>query len=113
MSPLRYTLLVRPLCASWARAYAFEHVRVAIGRSPENDLPLANGHRAVSRRHAEIRLVGGRPHLVDLGSKNATFLNGRPLSPGRPRPLRSGDRIVVGDFELEVVVPEPSADAPA
>ncbi len=46
---------------------------VRIGTSPDNDLVLTD--RAVSRRHAEIRMTPNGLLLRDLGSTNGTFIN--------------------------------------
>ena len=46
---------------------------VRIGASPDNDLVLTD--RAVSRRHAEIRMTPNGLLLRDLGSTNGTFIN--------------------------------------
>lgn len=45
-----------------------------IGRSPESDLPIAD--ITVSWRHAELRRTGQAWVLVDLGSRNGTWVNG-------------------------------------
>jgi pSer/pThr/pTyr-binding forkhead associated (FHA) protein len=39
--------------------------------------------------------------LTDLGSTNGTLLNGAPVPPRQPQRLRSGDRIKVGEVEME------------
>ncbi len=49
---------------------------------------------SVSRRHACIRISGGKAILEDLGSKNGTFLNGRKLT--APATLADGDEICLG-----------------
>ena len=47
-----------------------------IGRDPGNDLVIPD--LSVSRNHAELRNLGdGRYEIVDLGSHNGTFVNGR------------------------------------
>jgi DNA-binding winged helix-turn-helix (wHTH) protein len=48
----------------------------------------------VSRRHARIDVRDGRATLVDLGSKNGTFVDGARLE--GPRALRDGDTIRLG-----------------
>lgn len=67
-----------------------------IGRSVTADLPLeADG---VSRKHAKVVEVGrSQFDLIDLGSTNGTFLNGRRVEMA---PLREGDRIGVGQVVL-------------
>lgn len=55
----------------------------------------------VSRRHARILLEEGELSLEDLGSRNGTFLNGAMVQ-GRV-PIRPGDRLFVGSFDIDVV----------
>jgi ABC-type multidrug transport system ATPase subunit len=79
---------------------AFELVgRVTIGRSPDCDIRLPD--LLVSRRHAEVRRLGTGSHashqLVDLGSTNGTYVNGRRLDRAV---LRAGDRVSIGHFQL-------------
>ncbi len=53
---------------------------------------------SVSRRHARIVVSGERATLEDLGSKNGTFLRGRPVT--EPTPLSDGDLLRVGTVEM-------------
>jgi DNA-binding winged helix-turn-helix (wHTH) protein len=53
---------------------------------------------SVSRRHARIRVEGGRAVLEDLGSKNGTFWRGERVS--APVPLSDGDEIRLGKVPL-------------
>ncbi len=70
-----------------------------IGRLQECQLILdSNG---VSRKHAEIRRAGDRHVLVDLHSRNFTFLNGRKVDPdSSPPALSANDRIKICDVEF-------------
>jgi len=54
---------------------------------------------SVSRRHARILVSEDGASLEDLGSKNGTFLRGRPVT--RPTRLQDGDEFTLG----EVVAP--------
>ena len=55
--------------------------------------------RSVSRLHALIqRKDGGNLAIVDLGSRNGSFVNGSRVS--FPRVLNDNDRLVFGDQEL-------------
>ena len=85
------------------RALTFAKDRVSIGRAQSNDVKLTNSMRLVSRQHAEIRREKGGFWIVDLGSKNATLLNGRRIEADRPYALQHGDRFVLGDFQIEFV----------
>jgi hypothetical protein len=79
---------------------------VVLGRGQECGLVLA--HSAVSRRHAALRVRGGQLTLVDLGSSNGTYLEGRRIV--EPSPVKIGDSIEVGPFKLSVT---PAVSAPA
>ena len=63
-----------------------------IGR--ESDLTVRIDRPGVSRRHACIRVEGGRATLTDLGSKNGTFVGDVPVS--SPRVLHDGDEVRLG-----------------
>lgn len=52
----------------------------------------------VSRRHARVRVAGGRATVEDLGSTNGTFVSGQRVA--QPRELRDGDEILVGPSVL-------------
>ncbi len=85
------------------KALTFAKDRVSIGRAHSNDVRLSSPMRLVSKQHAEIRQEKGMFWIVDLGSKNATWLNGRRLESERPYALQHGDRLLVGDFQIEFV----------
>jgi class 3 adenylate cyclase len=81
----------------------------SIGRARENALPLADNE--VSRRHAIIQAQGEREFwLVDLGSANGTYLNGRRIALSVR--LRHGDIIRIGSHELEFGTEDTGAAQP-
>ncbi|WKW11527.1 trypsin-like peptidase domain-containing protein [Pseudogemmatithrix spongiicola] len=89
----------------------FEKSIVAIGRHPINDLRFdAERDLDVSSRHAELRIVGDRHVLVDLGSTNGTFVNGQAVS--GERALADGDVVTFGadgpQAEFRIVGEQPS-----
>jgi DNA-binding winged helix-turn-helix (wHTH) protein len=59
----------------------------------------------VSRHHARIRLDGGQATIEDLGSKNGTFVGGRPVT--NPTLLEDGDQIRLGSVVLTFRIPPP------
>jgi SARP family transcriptional regulator, regulator of embCAB operon len=76
--------------------------RLLIGREPAAEVSL-NWDGTVSRSHATIEVTAGRATLLDLGSRNGTFLNGERVQAGEPgRPLRPGDLLRCGDTVLGV-----------
>ena len=88
------------------RAVAVTEDWLLIGRARGNDITLSNPRRLVSRHHAEIRWQNGRFWLVDLGSTNGTWLDGRRLETERCYLLRPGARFEVGDFQVTFTVSE-------
>lgn len=82
----------------------------AIGRGDGCAIMLDS--RSVSRLHALIqRKDTGELALVDLGSRNGSFLNGKRVS--FPVPLNDRDRLVFGDQELVFVYPKRAVSAPS
>jgi ABC-type multidrug transport system ATPase subunit len=74
--------------------------RLRIGRAPDNDVVVADDMLA-SRYHAELNVVaGGRYEIVDLGSQNGTFLDGRPV--GRAT-VDEGNVIGIGHHQFRLV----------
>jgi adenylate cyclase len=76
--------------------------RVRVGRGSDNDIVLADV--SVSRNHAEIRRGPDGWHIHDLQSTNGVEINRVAV---RSAPLRPGDRITIGAFELEVEATQP------
>ncbi|MGJ7495230.1 type VI secretion system-associated FHA domain protein TagH [Variovorax sp. RT4R15] len=83
-----------------------------IGRAPTNALVLDDSERTVSRVHAQVVCREGRYFVVDRGS-NPMLCNGRPLGAGNEVALNSGDRLVLGGFELHVEAEPEAPAAPA
>lgn len=79
-----------------------------IGRAPDCGLKLE--HHSVSWRHASLRWNGNAWELQDLASLNGTFVNDKPLDPGRRALLRTGDKVRFGHDERAWLVVD--ADPP-
>jgi adenylate cyclase len=74
-----------------------------IGRGSASDLILKDAR--VSRGHALLRPLGrGNYFLLDLGSANGTFLNGRLVT--APVQLTDGDVIVIADCSMKFEAPD-------
>jgi len=73
-----------------------------VGRSDDNNLVLPD--RWISRNHAMIQVMEtGEFYLIDLGSRNGSFVNGRRVSV--PVTLRDGDQLTFGQTELQFYRP--------
>jgi adenylate cyclase len=74
-----------------------------VGRSKDNDLVIPD--RCMSRNHAILQATAaGEYNLIDLGSRNGTFVNGRRVI--IPVLLKNGDRLAFGKTEAEFYCPE-------
>ena len=73
----------------------------SIGRSKGNTWCLPDPGRVVSGTHAEIRYFNGEYYIKDT-STNGTLLNSVQMSNGDERPLRNGDVIRIGKFDISV-----------
>jgi tRNA A-37 threonylcarbamoyl transferase component Bud32 len=98
-------LLVTSRYRRWEVALGTAPLRIG-RRDPERqhvpELDLAEHDRGIaSRRHATIQLQGDEYLLIDHNSTNGTRVNGRPLTAQVPHRLRAGDRITIGDVEME------------
>lgn len=68
--------------------------RCLIGRSGLSHLRLDN--RRVSSEHCLVFWETQSWRVRDLGSRNGSCINGRPLTPGQPKPLQIGDSLRLG-----------------
>jgi type VI secretion system protein ImpI len=89
---------------------AFEAQGGSIGRSEDCDWVLnASG---VSRVHAMIRYLNGI-YFIEDRSTNGMLLNDVPLIKGDPSALKSGDRLLIDTFEVEISLRDAAADVVA
>ncbi len=66
------------------------------------DIDLAEHDRGIaSRNHATIQRNDDYYTVIDLGSTNGTLLNGQRVPANIPQRLQQGDRIKIGEVELE------------
>jgi len=79
-----------------------------MGRGASNQIVLGDGY--VSQRHAMVHAQEGAEYLlVDLGSGNGTYLNGRRVA--QPTVLRDNDVIEIRPFRLTFHAPRVDATA--
>lgn len=73
-----------------------------VGRGDDNNFVLPD--RWISRNHAMLqRMETGEFYLIDLGSRNGSFVNGRRVSV--PVTLQNGDKLTFGQTDLEFYAP--------
>jgi len=72
---------------------------------PDIDLtPYQAYASGVSRLHAVVKREGDRTIVMDLGSSNGTYLNGRRLNPHTEEELRHGDVVALGKLKIQVLL---------
>ncbi len=81
--------------------YVFDKDAISIGRSKACDLTLEDPKQIVGRNHAKIEKRGSSYYVVDMGSRNATYLNKTKIESRSARLLRHGDWLNVGRFTLQ------------
>ncbi len=74
--------------------------RITLGRDADNSIALKDV--LASRHHAAIQKVKDEFFLEDLYSTNGTYVNTRPVPPGRYVRLRPSDIIRIGRTELSL-----------
>ena len=73
-----------------------------VGRGDDSQFVIKD--RCISRNHAMIQYTDAGDHyLIDLGSSNGTFVNGRRVS--IPVTIHDGDKITFGQTEFEFYSP--------
>lgn len=96
-----FTLIVAaPQAPLSPQRYTFETTPIVLGRERSCDIVLFDPQATISRRHAEIHTNGTSYTLTDLGSKNATYLNGKRLRAKKAYSLRTGDYFRLGPYEI-------------
>ncbi len=81
--------------------------RISEGQPIMPDIDLSPYHAyagGVSRLHAVLRRNSNRVTIMDLGSSNGTYINGKRLEPNVEQTLRHGDIIVFGKLKLQVLL---------
>ena len=75
--------------------FVLKEGKLTIGRDPKCDVFLSN--MTVSRHHATITVFGSEATIVDAGSLNGTWVDGKVVDSS---PLVSGSRVQIGNFDM-------------
>ncbi len=81
-----------------AKRFPLTKRTVTLGRGPQCDLQIVTHY--VSREHARITLIDGKPLIEDLGSRNGVFVNSVRVD---RRALQHGDLITIGESQFRFV----------
>lgn len=96
-----------------AMSRSFDRCGAVIGRGQDSDWALPDPERHLSKQHCRIEFRGDRYYVLDT-SKNGVFINDsiEPLRQGNMAELQDGDRLTLGDYELEVRLASDEPDRP-
>jgi serine phosphatase RsbU (regulator of sigma subunit) len=107
MSPIPLRLRVTPPIGE-----PFDHLcegdALVVGRSSKADLVLSD--RFLSRQHARFYREGDAWMVEDLGSRNTTLLNGRPLAV--PARVSAGDLVKLSETVITIEGSDTAASRP-
>jgi type VI secretion system FHA domain protein len=97
-----------------AMSRTLDRCGAVIGRGRDSDWTLPDPERHLSKQHCRIEFQGDRYYVVDT-SKNGVFINDsiEPLRHGNMAELKDGDRLMLGDYELEVRIVSNARHSPA
>src|SRR5262245_62546405 len=85
-------------------SFVLDSGKMTIGRDPSNELSIPDD--LASRKHCLIKREKDQFKILDLDSRNGTFINDIPT---RESPLKQGDRIEIGRSLLLFLVEEEEA----
>jgi hypothetical protein len=93
----------QPLVVPLAEVIILGRYDAATGETPDVDLNNYGAEEeGVSRRHAAIIAEEDALKVIDMGSANATFINGQKLIAHQARILRDGDELRLGHLVIHV-----------
>jgi len=93
--------LVERMGVEQGRRWNITRERMTVGRSAQCDIRVID--TIVSRRHCEIWESEAGIHFRDLGSSNASLVNGEPT---QETLLKEGDEIAIGEHVFVVALAE-------
>lgn len=102
--PVERKLVLNALNAPAPLQLVVDHDEFRIGKNPDMD-GVVTFNRFIGRIHCKIVRTGGGFSVVDLNSKNGTFINASRLSPQQPYGLKTGDilRLANSDFRVTIM----------
>ncbi len=86
----------------------------SVGRSPDNNLPLPDHDKIISRRHGSIHYANGAFVYTDASTGGTGLCNqNRQLEKDESIVLADGDRLKIGEYELLVRIESGEPSAPS
>lgn len=83
--------------------FTLQQGQMVAGRTPETDIFLQD--HQVSRQHAQFTIDRGETQIIDMGSTNGTFVNGKKLA--QQVSLSDGDEVQIGATNFRFSIHNP------
>lgn len=87
----------------------FEQPPISIGRDSTCSVVLDDPNKHISRFHVEIEELDGVYWMAVVSKVNPVMVGGRRYGPGTRLVLKSGDSFEIGEYEVQVSLPEGAA----
>jgi len=95
-------MLVEIQLSGSGNQWSYQQPIIRIGRDPSCDVHLpSNDYPLVSRFHAVLEVTNGALQVVDPGSANGTFVNGKRVA---QQTLANGDKVKLGENGPEFTI---------
>jgi type VI secretion system protein len=92
-------------------SWFFDQFPVTVGRVDDNDLPLSDGSKSISRNHAVIIFESGR-YIIRDKSVNGTYIRNRNIFlHDNKTELTDNDELQIGGYTLSVCITSQDLDA--
>jgi predicted component of type VI protein secretion system len=89
----------------------FDRPPISIGRDSTCSVVLDDPNKHISRFHVEIEELDGVYWMSVVSKVNPVMVGGRRYGPGTRLTLKSGDSFEIGEYEVQVSLPEAAAEA--
>src|SRR4249920_916815 len=86
---------------------------VSIGRDAACNVVVEDPQKHLSRFHVEIEELDGVYWMSVVSKVNPVMVKGRRYGPGTRLTLKSGDSFEIGEYEVQVSLPEAAAEPAA
>lgn len=84
---------------------------ISIGRDDACTIMLEDPHKHISRFHVEIEREGSTYWMSVVSKVNPVMVKGRRYGPATRLTMRSGDSFDIGEYEVQVLLPDPAEEA--
>ena len=87
-------------------AREFDTLPISIGRDPTCHMVLDDPHKHISRFHVELEQQDGAYWMSVVSKVNPVMVKGRRYGPATRLTLHPGDSFEIGEYEVQVSLPE-------